>query len=286
MSSSLENNPSPVINFRDYGVAGIDADILRSIGRSISSYFFPDAARRLNIPHVRGMLFWGRPGVGKTKIARAIAKILHAEETVKIFNGPEMRRHILEDGEAGEQYIINAMFESAENEWREKGALSHVHVIIIDEIEAVFPASSGLKKSSFINRFLSHFDGVSPLMNVMVIGLTSHRHIVDESLLRPGRLEVSFGIPLPTAAGREEIFQLLLSKLHDQNHLEDSIMHGLRDLAWKTEFFSGAEIESVVRGATGHAFERAAKHGNSSGVKVAWSDLELTIADISPAGRW
>ena len=71
-----------------------------------------------------------------------------------------------------------------------------MHIIIFDEIDAICKArgtvggSSGVS-DTVVNQLLSKIDGVEQLNNILVIGMTNRRDMIDEALLRPGRLEVS-----------------------------------------------------------------------------------------------
>lgn len=53
---------------------------------------------------------------------------------------------------------------------------------------------------------LTNLDGVEALNNIVVIGMTNRKDLIDEAILRPGRLEVHIEIGLPNEAGRKQIF--------------------------------------------------------------------------------
>jgi SpoVK/Ycf46/Vps4 family AAA+-type ATPase len=63
-------------------------------------------------------------------------------------------------------------------------------------------------RESVVNQLLAKLDGVTERNNVLVIGLTNRRDLIDPALLRPGRLEVQIEVPFPTRAGRLEILDL------------------------------------------------------------------------------
>lgn len=56
-----------------------------------------------------------------------------------------------------------------------------------------------------MNQLLTNLDGVEGLNNIVVIGMTNRKDLIDEAILRPGRLEVHVEIGLPDEAGRKQI---------------------------------------------------------------------------------
>lgn len=56
-------------------------------------------------------------------------------------------------------------------------------------------------------------DGVKSLDNILVIGLTNRKDLIDEAVLRPGRLEVHIEVGLPDEAGRQQILAIHTEKL-------------------------------------------------------------------------
>jgi vesicle-fusing ATPase len=46
-------------------------------------------------------------------------------------------------------------------------------------------------------------DGVKALNNILVIGMTNRKDLIDEAVLRPGRFEVHIEVGLPDEAGRQ-----------------------------------------------------------------------------------
>jgi vesicle-fusing ATPase len=100
-------------------------------------------------------------------------------------------------------------------------------------------------------------DGVDQLNNILIIGMTNRLDMIDEALLRPGRLEVHMEISLPDENGRLQIL-----KIHTSKMMTNGIMAGdvdVAELAGLTKNFSGAEIGGLVKSATSFAFNRHVK---------------------------
>jgi vesicle-fusing ATPase len=75
------------------------------------------------------------------------------------------------------------------------GPNSGLHIIIFDEIDAICKprgsvAGASAVHDTVITQLLAKLDGVEQLNNILVIGMTNRRDMIDEALLRPGRLEV------------------------------------------------------------------------------------------------
>ncbi len=76
------------------------------------------------------------------------------------------------------------------------GPNSALHIIILDEIDAICKSrgkvdGASVVYDSVVTQLLAKIDGVKQLNNILVIGMTNRRDMIDEALLRPGRLEVS-----------------------------------------------------------------------------------------------
>lgn len=102
-------------------------------------------------------------------------------------------------------------------------------------------------------------DGVDQLNNILIIGMTNRKDMIDEALLRPGRLEVHVEISLPDESGRLQILSIHTAKMTRENVMDKDV--SLAELAALTKNFSGAEIEGLVKSATSFAFQRHIKVG-------------------------
>jgi vesicle-fusing ATPase len=100
-------------------------------------------------------------------------------------------------------------------------------------------------------------DGVDSLNNILIIGMTNRVDMIDEALLRPGRLEVHMEISLPDEHGRFQILTIHTKKMRTNGVMDPDV--DLEELAAITKNFSGAEIGGLIKSATSFAFNRHVK---------------------------
>lgn len=254
----------PNFKFADMGIGGLDQEFGTIFRRAFASRVFPPGIiAKLGIQHVKGILLHGPPGTGKTLIARQIGKMLNGSIEPKIINGPEVLNKFVGQSEEN----IRKLFADAEKEQKEKGDESGLHIIIFDELDAVCKqrgsggAGSAGVGDSVVNQLLSKLDGVDQLNNVLMIGMTNRIGLIDDALLRPGRLEVHVEISLPDEPGRLQIFKILTAHMSKNNALAGDVDGGY--IAKMTPNYSGAELAGVVRSASSTALSRHVKVGKS-----------------------
>lgn len=245
----------PDFKFEDMGIGGLDKEFSDIFRRAFASRIFPPGlAEKLGIQHVRGILLYGPPGTGKTLIARQIGKMLNAREP-KVINGPEVLNKFVGQSEEN----IRKLFADAEKEQKEKGDESGLHIIIFDELDAVCKqrgsgAGGGTGVGdSVVNQLLSKLDGVEQLNNILLIGMTNRKDMIDEALLRSGRLEVHMEISLPDEPGRKQILNIHTTKMRENGKLGPDV--DIAELARQTRNFSGAEISGLVKSASSFALQ-------------------------------
>uniref|UniRef100_A0A1D5RG93 Vesicle-fusing ATPase n=1 Tax=Macaca mulatta TaxID=9544 RepID=A0A1D5RG93_MACMU len=142
------------------------------------------------------------------------------------------------------------------------GANSGLHIIIFDEIDAICKQRGSMAGSTgvhdtVVNQLLSKIDGVEQLNNILVIGMTNRPDLIDEALLRPGRLEVKMEIGLPDEKGRLQILHIHTARMRGHQLLSADV--DIKELAMETKNFSGAELEGLVRAAQSTAMNRHIK---------------------------
>ncbi len=229
----------PNVGWDDIGGAGEAVDRLKEgIELPLKN---PEAFRRLGIRPAKGFLLYGPPGTGKTLLAKAVAK--EAEANFIAMKSSDLLSKWY--GESEQQ--IARMFARAR-------AVAPC-VVFIDEIDSLVPArGSGQGEPQVtgrvVNTILAEMDGLEELQSVVVIGATNRPALVDPALLRPGRFDELVYVGTPDTAGREHILGIHTARMPLAGDVD------LAALASKTERFTGADLEDVVRRAGLSALRR------------------------------
>ncbi|WVR03176.1 hypothetical protein IAU60_000167 [Kwoniella sp. DSM 27419] len=272
---------APNFKFEDMGIGGLDTEFAAIFRRAFASRIFPPGlVDKLGIQHVKGILLFGPPGTGKTLMARQIGKMLNAKEP-KVVNGPEILNKFVGQSEEN----IRKLFADAEKEQKEKGDESGLHIIIFDELDAICKQRGSTNSGtgvgdSVVNQLLSKMDGVDQLNNVLIIGMTNRMDMIDEALLRPGRLEVHIEISLPDEAGRFQILNIHTAKMRNNGVMANDV--DLAELAALTKNFSGAELGGLTKSATSFAFNRHVKVGTVASFEDV-ENIQISRADFMHA---
>lgn len=282
---------NPDWNFERMGIGGLDKEFSDIFRRAFASRVFPpDIVEQMGCKHVKGIMLFGPPGCGKTLMARQIGKMLNAREP-KVVNGPEILNKYVGESEAN----IRKLFADADDEQKRLGANSGLHIIIFDEIDAICKQRGSMAGSTgvhdtVVNQLLSKIDGVEQLNNILVIGMTNRPDLIDDALLRPGRLEVKMEIGLPDESGRLQILNIHTSRMRQAKLLADDV--DVKELASETKNYSGAELEGLVRAAQSTAMNRHIKASHqvevdiekAQSLQVSRSDFWASLnTDIKPA---
>ena len=267
-------------NFNEMGVGGLDTEI------AFTTRLYPTAyLEKYGIHHVKGILLYGPPGTGKTLIARTLANALNVAE-FKVVNGPELFDKFV--GETEKK--IRDLFANAEKDQKENGDEAGLHVIVFDEIDSICKArgtvtsGTGVNDSA-VNQLLTKIDGVEALNDIIVIGMTNRKDLIDEAILRPGRLELHIEVNLPDEKGRLQIFNIHTKKMRENKVLDDDV--DLAKLAKMTKNYTGADIESMVKLATSNALSQGINYSNNKinftqEHKVNMKNFEDAFAEIQP----
>ncbi len=266
-------------NFVEIGIGGLDKQFEVIFRRAFASRLLPKKIiKDLGINHVRGIMLHGPPGTGKTLIARQIGKILNCKEP-KIVNGPSLLNKYV--GESEEN--VRKLFADAMNDTSENG----LHLIICDEFDALARkrgTGSSDMNDKIVNQFLTMIDGPQSLNNVLLICMTNRLDLIDEAMLRPGRLELQIEISLPDEAGRLQILKIHTKRMHELGYLDDV---DLTHIAGITKNFTGAELEAVVKNAVSYSVSKEVDPDDLSSVSkirplLNQSDFLKSCKEIKP----
>ncbi len=216
----------------------------------------PEAFRRLGIRPAKGFLLYGPPGTGKTLLAKAVAR--EAEANFIATKSSDLLSKWY--GESEQQ--IARLFARA----RQVAPC----VIFIDELDSLVPARGGglgepQVTERVVNTILSEMDGLEELQSVVVIGATNRPNLVDPALLRPGRFDELIYVSVPDEGGRRRILAIQTQRMP----LADDV--DLDDLAARTDRFTGADLEDLVRRA------------GLVALRKSLSTNEVTMADFEAA---
>jgi proteasome-associated ATPase len=178
----------------------------------------------------KGMILHGPEGCGKTLCAKAIGADLGRSLGLPCFfmniGGAELTNKYV--GETARK--IREVFARA----REKAAEGALVVVFIDEIDGLFRSRDTSEHEPWMATDISQFnqimDGIDPLGNVLVIGATNRKDLIDKAILRPGRLGVDIEVPRPkTKKDVAEILRIYLTA----------------DLPFSSKYFESDEYEYV-----------------------------------------
>jgi cell division protease FtsH len=223
-----EENKKTNVRFED--VAGLDEEK----GELVEIVDFlknPKAYQEMGAKVPRGILLYGKPGTGKTLIAKAIAGeagvpfiSMSGSEFIEMFAGLGASR-------------VRKLFEKAKK--------MAPCIIFIDEIDAIGSrrtSNSGAEteNNQTLNQLLVEMDGFESNETIIVLAATNRPEMLDKALLRPGRFDRQITIPAPDLNGREAIL-----KLHAKNKkFADDV--NFKSIAGDTAGFTGAELANVL----------------------------------------
>lgn len=216
------------IKFKD--VAGLDEE-KEELVEIVDFLKRPEKFTKMGAKIPRGVLLYGKPGTGKTLIAKAIAGeanvpfiSMSGSEFIEMFAGLGASR-------------VRKLFEKARK-------LSPC-IVFIDEIDAIGArrtSNSGAEteNNQTLNQLLVEMDGFSSEETIIVLAATNRPEMLDKALLRPGRFDRQITIPVPDLKGRLEIL-----KIHSEDkRLSENV--NLESIAEDTAGFTGAELANIL----------------------------------------
>ncbi|KAL7523928.1 hypothetical protein ACHAWF_000755, partial [Thalassiosira exigua] len=254
--------------------------------RAFASRIIGGPPRHRQNDDIKSLLLWGPWGCGKTNMAIQLAKALHAQYSQNCSRG----------------HNIDEIFSEAEEEQLETGDESRLHIVLINEIEDTCRnhvstplAKFGTWSESEDSILCQLLHKAEVLNNILLIGTTSREDLlVDNNSSELSQLKLLVNVGLPDVKVRLEILNHRTRRLHDSNCISQENMEQLPELAEQTQYFSGCELEGLVKAATTYALSRCGggilqslSLKDSRDVMkfspiVNYSDFEQALQEITP----
>jgi len=239
MSAMKEVEPSairevfvevPDVKWEDVG--GLD-EIKEALKETVEwPLKYADLFKKLDTKPPKGIILHGKPGTGKTYLAKALA----SESGVNFISvkGPQILSRYIGESEKG----VRELFRLAKQ--------ASPCILFLDEIDSLTPRRTADSSGSgvierVIGQFLTEMDGIEDLNGVIVLAATNRIDLIDPALLRSGRFDLIFELPLPDEKTREKIFHI-----HTRNKPLGKKVN-LKKLSINTEGLTGSDIEFICR---------------------------------------
>jgi transitional endoplasmic reticulum ATPase len=240
------------------GLADVKQELREKV---IEPFLHPEVYDRFKVKIGGGILMYGPPGNGKTFIAKAIAGELDAA----FFN---VNSSQIKDKYVGEtEKNLQRLFDEARGHERS--------VLFLDEVDHLL-AKRGNRKIGTVAQFLSLTDGLVKNTNCMlVLAATNKPWMLDEAVIRPGRLGTHIYVGPPDATAREAI---LAYNMRDVPVGPDV---ALADVAAQTDGYSGADMAELCDRAKRCALNRQLTSGTEESVTM--DDFTAALQKVLPS---
>jgi transitional endoplasmic reticulum ATPase len=221
----------------------------------------PERTRALGLEAPAGLLLIGRPGTGKTLVARLIAT-----QTNRSFYALTSA-NVLGAGIGESTKRVSAIFSRAKEH--------SPAIIFLDEMDALLPANNRYLVQhdiQVVEQFLTEISGLVPDNNVFLVGTTNHPENIDPRVLRGGRFSEKIRIESPGIEQRVQLLSLYLNG----TRLEPELV--VKDVAERLNGFAPADLQAICTTAKRMAFNRLSRGDQLP--PLNWSDFEKAITRV------
>jgi transitional endoplasmic reticulum ATPase len=202
-----------------------------------------------------------------------LAKAVATESGVNFISikGPELLNKSVGESEKGVRKIFRRARQVAPA------------ILFFDELDSLVPKRGQDFGSDVtekvVAQLLTEIDGVSDLKGVMLIGATNRPDLLDDALMRPGRLDKIIYVGSPEQDTRKKIFEVQTKNMNVDSSVKTE------ELAELTEGYSGADITAVCREAGLNAIRESidANKEKPKARKVTMAHFKKALDQVRPS---
>jgi len=219
----------------------------------------PDKFVKMGVKPPKGALFYGPPGCGKTLLARSLAA--ESGANMILVRGTEILSKWVGESEKAIREIFR------------KAKASAPCIIIFDELDSLAKIKTSEEskiRETVISQLLTEMEDATT-SRIVVIGITNRPDMIDNAILRSGRLEIILYIQPPDEKGRLEIIKILTSKMRLTSDVN------LNEIALSTKNYTGADLAALCREAAVNAMENNSEKINSKNFAIGLKKVKPSI---------